>query len=387
MNVKAISGLSHPLLVGLWMSVLGGCSASVSDAPGTAQGGLLGADGPVFDDSMGGSATITGFDGQACAGQTAGTEAAPSVLQLLVDTSGSMNQDAPGRGSKWVQTRSAVLSAIDGMPGDTSVGVVFYPNVPGNTAMPCFDEQTAVGLARLDAGQQREQIRQAFGNQKPDGGTPTQDAYAYAARELAASDAVGSRFLVLITDGIPTYSAGCDISGRQGDDNAVASTPLVGEAARALTLGVRTFVIGSPGSEGARESLSRMAEAGGTASAQCSHSGPNYCHFDMTRESDLAAGLDAALEAISGLALSCSYAIPNAPLGTVLDPTKVNLLFTPAGGQLELIGQSPNGSCTDDGWQYSEDGSQIRLCGGMCERVRSSEGTLSLQFGCTTQVR
>jgi hypothetical protein len=57
-----------------------------------------------------------------------------------------------------------------------------------------------------------------------------------------------------------------------------------------------------------------------------------------------------------------------------------------AGGQLELIGQSPNGTCVD-GWQYSEDQSQIHLCGSTCERVRSSEGTLRLQFGCRTQVR
>jgi hypothetical protein len=129
-----------------------------------------------------------------------------------------------------------------------------------------------------------------------------------------------------------------------------------------------------------------MAEAGGTAQAGCSHTGPNFCHFDMTQASDLASGLDDALTAISGLALSCSYAIPDAPLGAVLDPTKVNLLFTPAGGQLELIGQSPNGGCSE-GWQYSEDQSQIRLCGSTCERIRNSEGTLDLQFGCSTQVR
>jgi hypothetical protein len=238
----------------------------------------------------------------------------------------------------------------------------------------------------LDAGQHRQQIRQAFNDQEPEGGTPTHDAYAYAVNQLAASDAIGARFLVLITDGIPTYSVGCDISGRQGDENAVDPAPLVGEAAQALALGVRTFVIGSPGSEGARESLSRMAEAGGTARAQCSHAGAEFCHFDMTRETDLATGLNAALAAIAGLALGCSYPIPSAPVGSVLDPSKVNLLFTTAGGEPELIGQSPNNSCVD-GWQYSGDQTQIQLCGSTCERVRSSEGTLRLQFGCSTQVR
>jgi hypothetical protein len=385
MNSKAILVVSRPLLLALCVNVLGGCS-SASKADVQVEGAPLGANGPVFEDGPEGTARIVGFDGQACVGQTAGTEAAPSVLQLLVDTSGSMNQDAPGRGSKWVQTRRALLSAVDGMPGDTSVGVVFYPNVPGNTAMPCFDRRTAVPLAQLDAGQQRQHIRQAFANQNPDGGTPTHDAYAYAVAELDRSTAIGPRFLVLITDGIPTYSLGCDISGRQGDDQAVDATPLVGEAAKAVASGVRTFVIGSPGSEGARESLSRMAEAGGTAHAPCSHTGPDFCHFDMTRETDLASGLDAALEAISGLALSCSYDIPAPPLGSVLDPAKVNLLFTPPDGPVELVGQSPKGSCSE-GWQYSENGSQIVLCGSTCERVRSSQGSLNLQFGCSTQLR
>jgi hypothetical protein len=386
MKTKAIFSPSRLLLLALWAGAVASCSSSKSDSESTAEGSLLGTAGPIFGDNAEGSTTIVGFDGQACAGQTAGTEVAPSVLQLLVDTSGSMNQDAPGRGSKWVQTRRALLSAIDGMPGDTSVGVVFYPNVGGNTAMPCFDRTTAVDLQRLDLGQQRQQIRQAFNNQDPQGGTPTHDAYQYAVSQLANSPAIGPRFLVLITDGIPTYTLGCDISGRQGNDDVVDSTPLVGAAAAARAAGVRTFVIGSPGSEGARESLSRMAEAGGTAPVGCSHTGPDFCHFDMTQASDLATGLGGALSAIAGLALSCSYDIPNPPLGATLDPGKVNVLFTPAGGSAELVGQSPDGGCVD-GWQYSDDGKQVRLCGSTCERVRSSQGGLSLQFGCSTQVR
>ncbi len=386
MKIKANGSLVGAVLFCLSALALAGCAAGKKSDPESATGSL-GANGPIFDDGATDVTTIVGFDGQACAGQTAGTEVAPSVLQFLVDTSGSMNQDAPGRGSKWVQTRRAVLSAIDGMPGDTSVGVVFYPNVPGNTAMPCFDRRTAVGLNALDAPRQRQQINQAFNNQDPQGGTPTHDAYDYAVAELQQSSAVGQRFIVLITDGIPTYTLGCDISGRRGNDNEVDSTPLVQAAADAQAAGVRTFVIGSPGSEGARESLSRMAEAGGTARAGCSHNGPQYCHFDMTQQNDLAVGLANALSAIAGLALSCSYDIPAPPRGAMLEPGKVNVLFTGPGGEPELIGQSPNGSCSD-GWQYSPDQSRIQLCGPTCERIRTSQdGGLSLQFGCATQVR
>jgi hypothetical protein len=308
------------------------------------------------------------------------------VLQLIVDTSGSMNENAPGaRGSKWTVTRRAVLDAIGGMPSDTSLGVIFYPNVPVD-ANPCFDEQTAVRVAALEnqGSRQRQQIQRAFQRQNPEGGTPTHDAYRYAVEEVTATSALGSRFVVLITDGIPTYSLGCEGTGRQED--AVDAAPLIAEASTAQALGIRTFVIGSPGSEDARESLSRMAEAGGTASAQCSHSGPNYCHFDMTRERDLGAGLVNALGIISGVALGCRYAVPQAPSGAMLDPGKVNVLFTPPGSAQELIGQSLEAGCSE-GWQYSEDQSQIRLCTSTCERVQASEGSLTLQFGCATELR
>src|SRR5690606_21373574 len=132
-------------------------------------------EGPIFGDGAGAgqSSTVPGyFDGEACAGQSAGAEAAPSVLQLIVDTSGSMSQNAPGaRGSKWTVTRSAVLDAVNGMPPDTSLGLIFYPNVPVD-ANPCFDEQAAVGVAALETqgSQQRQRIQRAFQRQRPEGG-------------------------------------------------------------------------------------------------------------------------------------------------------------------------------------------------------------------------
>lgn len=372
--------------------VTGALLACASDDVGAGADGSgvgLGPDGPIFGDGSGASqsSTVPGyFDGAACAGQSAGAEAASSVLQLIVDTSGSMNQNAPGaRGSKWTVTRRAVLDAVNGMPSDTALGLIFYPNVPVD-ANPCFDQQTAVGIAELDnqGSQQRQRIQRAFQRQGPNGGTPTHDAYRYALDEVSEAPAVGSRFVVLITDGIPTYALGCVGTGRQED--AVDTAPLIAEAAAASARGMRTFVIGSPGSEDARESLSRMAEAGGTAPAQCSHSGPNYCHFDMTRERDLGEGLVNALGIISGVALSCRYAVPQPPSGATLDPGKVNVLFTPPGGPEELIGQSLEAGC-NDGWQYSDDQSQIRLCSSTCERVQASEGSLTLQFGCATELR
>ncbi len=342
--------------------------------------------GPSFGED--GEGSEGGFNGlRACAGQTAGVESSPAVLQLVVDTSGSMDQDAPGaRGSKWDVTRRAMLDAVAEMPATTSVGVVFYPDVPIAERPRCFDESADVPIRQLGdvRSQQRQQIQRAFQGQAPDGGTPTHDAYRFAFEQLQASDAAGTRFVVVITDGTPTFSRGCVGTGLIED--AVDASPLVDEAENVSASGVKTFVIGSPGSEGAREDLSRMAEAGGTAAAGCSHDGPTYCHFDMTEEQDFAAALTQALGTISGLALSCSYDIPDPSGGQTLDPSRVNVLFSAPGVETELILQDASGAC-NDGWQYSDDGSRVLLCGSTCDRVRGSDGTLTLEFGCTTEVR
>lgn len=375
-------------LGGLTLGALGACSSDESK-PDESNG--LGSDAPIFGDgevdgpNFGEDPENPGAVGEGCVGQTAGTEAIPAVLQLVVDTSGSMDNDAPdSNDSKWTITRDALLRAIDQMTPNTAVGVVFYPDVPIE-ANSCFDNQADVEIARLEdpRSTQRASIKRAFERQSPDGGTPTHDAYRYAYNELAESDAVGARFAVVITDGNPTFSLGCVGTGLVSDP--VDPTPLVGEADRARARGVSTFVIGSPGSEGARESLSRMAEAGGTARPGCSHDGPNYCHFDMTESTDFATDLRDALGAISGLTLSCTYDIPDPPSGRTLDPDQVNVFFTPRSGEAEIISKSPNGGCTE-GWQYSDGNTQVRLCGSTCDRIKASDGTLSLQFGCATQV-
>jgi hypothetical protein len=399
--VRTYARMSCCVLLG-WLATGAGCASKLeneSDASGGPPlngGDLIGGDegGLVGGGAEGGGASSF----EACAGQVAGTEVAPSLLELIVDTSGSMDQAAPGtRNSKWEATRRALLQAIDRMPASTGVGVVFYPdlsngnngnnNVNDDDDGPCLDREVDVPLRQLDANgsQQRDGIRRAFQNQAPRGGTPTHDAYVFGLQELDATTLPGARFAVLITDGIPTFSLDCDRTGRDAD-NAVDPGPLVPEAGNALARATKTFVIGSPGSEAARESLSRMAEAGGTAIPGCSHDGPDYCHFDMTEEQDFARGLADALGQISGLALSCAYDIPIPPNGGELDPSKVNVLFSPAPGEQEVIAQSVEQPC-QQGWQYSGDLDQVVLCGDTCRRVRESNGTLSMEFGCATQIR
>lgn len=330
--------------------------------------------------------------GPECSSEMVSLPSAPAALEWIVDTSGSMNDDAPGgRGTKWTAMREALLHTIDELPEQVALGVVFFPDLPGDAAQ-CFDRVADVRVDELGAADssQRRQINEAFQAQMPEGGAPTHDAYNFAFGQLQISGAMGRRFLVLITDEYPTVALNC----RRKDP--VELSPLIGAAAFARDNGVSTFVVALPArdegrsnldSEEARSSLSRMAQAGGTAPLDCSHDGPRYCHFDMTDEQDFDDAITGVLGAITAQAVGCNYALPVADSGgALIDPDKVNVQLSPLEGPAESIARSPSDSC-DEGWRYAEGGSRIVLCGGTCERVRASGGSVTLQFGCATQSR
>src|SRR5690606_21280589 len=221
------------------------------------------------------------------------------------------------------------------------------------------------------------------------GGTPTHDAYNIAKQELDASSAVGQRFLLLITDGQPTFLEGCSGSGYRVQP--VDEQPIVAAIAAAAADGVRTFVIGSPGSEenadtgdDARPWLSRAAIQGGTAPLGCSEEGPNFCHFDMSQETDFSTALRSALAAIIGQITSCSIPVPEAPEGKSIDPSAVNVILTPFDDPAEVIGRTDEEDC-ETGWSYGSNYQTIDLCEDTCLRLReNSRSGIELLFGCDT---
>jgi hypothetical protein len=337
-----------------------------------------------------------------CAGWNAEPENLPAVIQLVVDVSGSMNREAPGGNgdTKWEVTREALRVAMEDLPATTSVGVLYYPNMAtdaGTTERPvseCVNVDEIVPIAQLgSAGSaQRELIDQSLDQAEANSqaGTPTHDAYSFALEALRQSDAIGTRYMLLITDGQPTFSEGCLGTGMTSQP--VPEQPIVAEIEAARQEGIRTFVIGSPGSEenvstgaDARPWLSEAARAGDTAADSCNDTGPTFCHFDMTQEDDFGAALRAGLAKISGSIVSCLYDLPVAPMGQTLVEGNVNVVHTPGGGDPALIPYESPSTC-NDGWTYSDDRQQVILCEAACNRVQAdAQSRLELLFGCETQ--
>jgi hypothetical protein len=333
----------------------------------------------------------------ACAGWTTEGENLPAVLELVVDISTSMTLQAPGsrRESKWDVTRDALFDALDGLSAQTAVGLLFYPNMrTGESDDPlpdsaCLNADPMIPIELLgpDGSQHRQRLEQTLENTNPGqrDATPTHIAYRHALNAgMRPFMTSASRFMLLITDGAPTLADGCI-----GHPSAEVETqPIIDEIAAAAAEGIRTFIIGSPGSEESQEGndmrpwLSRAAMEGGTAAPGCAENGPNFCHMDMTEAQDFSAALREGLGSIAGQINSCTYAIPDPPAGQTIDLTQVNLMVTSADGT-QLVLPDNQGDCTE-GWQLNDEG-QIVLCADTCNRVQgNASARVQLLFGCAS---
>ncbi|MFZ5891154.1 MAG: vWA domain-containing protein [Myxococcota bacterium] len=360
--------------------------------------------------SSGGNTSVNGttldqLRNSSCQGWSSEPESLPSLLQFVVDTSGSMGDMTPSTmgETKWVRTREALLASLAELPGSVGLGMLFYPNMdtPRSSmqqpASACVRTDALIPIALLgDANSaHRMRLASAINGIRPRSYTPTYDAYTSGAQlGLVPSMLPGKRFMVLITDGAPTLAAGC-VMPNAGNNNQQSVTPvdpqpIVDAIQIAFDAGIQTFVIGSPGSEesiGGQDArvawLSKAARAGGTANAGCSDTGPNFCHIDLTQSSDFAAALKQSLSRIAGAVVQCSYELPAPGQGQMLDLNAINVVFTSGTGEQTLIGRSSDPACAQ-GW-YLKDNSMVELCSETCTQVKAdSKAGLELLFGCTS---
>ncbi len=401
--------LSTPFLsVGLILA-MSGCGSDDGDDSVTARGtgGLI-----DLDDRDGGAADGSGGNGNldggfieksdqevdelenaACTGWSAEPESIPALLMMVIDTSASMDSNAPdSQASKWSITAQALNEAIAAIPESTPLGLMFYPNeglyratTPAEITQ-CVDVSSLVPVAP----NQQEALYSAIGQVDPNGCTPTHGAFMYALEHgLRATSYPGDKYILLITDGQPTLTIDC--MGSCNPRDPVDEEPIIEAIEAAFTADrTRTFVIGSPGSEenettgeDVRAWLSHAAVAGGTAPEVCQVNGPeDFCHFDLSVVEDFGQGLRDALARITGAIVQCSYDIPPPPPGETVDPRAVNLIVSPSDGTNLLMLPAADGSCTE-GWYY--DGNRVTLCPDTCARVQSDSGaSLKLLFGCAT---
>lgn len=418
-NGGAASGGTATILLdaggGMYATASGGApsstaSTAIADAKGGSGNSSGGGPAASYPTRELAPSEVALFDAQTCRDWTSPahvpSDGTPVKLQLVVDLSSSMNNVAPGTTrSKWEVTRDALLEAIvgvtgPGLPANTATGLLFYPNMVNNNVATsatnvdaCVNTAAAIPLAPLgigNAGTQRSMIRAAFTNVVLGRGTPTSDAFLYAINSVvlsAPSKAIaGDSYILLITDGMPTLYSGC-----YNPSGTLANIPgdeVVAAVDRAYQAGVRSFVIGSPGAEEAKEWLSKSAFLGGTAKNGCnpnSATGP-YCHMDLTTSPDMGVAMRDALNEVARRISGCRYQVPTtSPDGAMaVDINLVAPVIRLGNGAVILPGRQSDASpnCLD-GYRVLG-ATQIELCSATCADFKADpSSTIQLTIGCT----
>jgi hypothetical protein len=339
-----------------------------------------------------------------CSAKTYASEQVPSSILFVVDRSGSMDCNAPpvqtveacnqvakrqdpNQPSRWETTVKALNDSFAGLAGSTAaIGLSLFSN-DGN----CGVDPTPVVELGPSSAVQSNALSEALAAAKPAGGTPIVGSVVLAYKHLHEQlHATGNRYVVLITDG----EEGCGTKGDEADKadlEAARNILLNTEVKKARDANIRTFVIGAPGSEGARGFLSELAFQGGTArTAACAHGGTTEgdCHFDLT-QGDFAQVLKDTLGKIGGKALGCEFQAPAEGHGLV------NVQLSQKGGAPSCLPQL-TGACdgSSGGWQFAKnvagvtDENRVVLCGTACEQAVADPTTVvDVVLGCGSIIR
>ncbi len=376
----------------------GGTSGGSGGAGGEGLGGSFGGFGGEAGRAGGSGSGSAGAGGE-CEGVHVNGTRIPANMLFLVDRSGSMSCNLPptqtsaecevarkakdvSKPTKWPEAKKALTSALAALKtqGDVRVGLNVFPRADG--ALQCsVASDPDVGIEPLTDSHLAgiEAFLGGVSVTTQQGKTPLAGATILGYRHLhqERTDLDGPKFVVLLTDGAETC-----------DESATGIGALVGHwVDDAASVGIRTYVIGVPGSEPARAVLSEIAFRGQTgASTSCTHGGADPeagdCHFDLTRTTaaDLSAQLEASLAKIRESIVSCEFELPDPPQGKEFALDEVNVSVAGV-----TYAPTPTGNCaTETGWQYSPDKKKILLCGAACVNASDPDAEIDIQLFCPT---
>jgi hypothetical protein len=333
------------------------------------------------------------------------TTLTPVAIFIMQDRSSSMVMQAPGAamGTSWQHSTDAINAFVkDPMSVGLDVGLGVFPPMSNNNQPDCSAGSDCgmpvVPIASLPGN--ANALTTAYQRATPMGLllTPTECALRgmiNTCLQFMSSSPSGEKCVaVLVTDGTPTT---CDVN----------ETDLEAIITDGQKKGVQTYTIGLPGAD--TPTLDAYAAAGGTMKS-----------IDVTNGDP--AALVAAFNSIRGKVshqekktvtsmhvvetpLKCQWKIPPQPMGApALDPTKVNVVFTPPMQMSQTFGHVKcDGACTatmppptcpannnaGGAWYYDDEKNptQVFLCPVSCDAIKNvMDATVDLQFHCPQKI-
>ncbi len=335
-----------------------------------------------------------------------GNEIVPVVqekpnLYFVLDASGSMAETLDGSSSsRLTAAKSAITDVLHELGHRIRYGLAAYPGFGADSCAAGAEIfETKEGdpvqcVNKRRAGPVLSSFAAKLAAIEPGGGT----SIAATLEEITpiVSALEGETFVVLVTDGAPNCNdnAACGVNdcmlNIEGlrfndiicDDSFNCCDPdLVGDARagsncvdRSGTLdavtalsdaGVKTYVVGVPGSEFYATLLDQLAEAGGTARA-----GEAHAYYPVS-DTD---SLNSVLKSIgTSVSTSCDITLQDA---LHIDEKTINVYF-----DARLIESDP-----DDGWTYEYP--TVTLHGAPCDELLSGEVVqVQVVAGCPTIIK
>jgi hypothetical protein len=328
-------------------------------------------------------------------------------ILLVIDKSGSMTSTPAGfTTDKWTAMKTALSGALDPLKtGTATFGLELFPNNP-TTPIPtactseCWDLPAGEGAIVVPVGTASTTIPAILSkfDAMPAGGTPTAAALKAAADYFTTGTGkslTGDKYVLLATDGGPNGNASlnCDATTctvnmdlnktgagatnycsaslvADGPKSCLDDQATVAQLGAMATAGIKTFVVGIPGTDPYVATLDAMAVAGGVPASTTS---PKY--FAVSAAGGVA-GLQQVFESITKqLIKSCRLQLQSNPPDVGLLNVFVDNVVVPKPGA--------------DGWDLDTTTSPptIVLKGATCMSVETAgAGAIDVQYGCPTVI-
>ncbi len=349
------------------------------------------------------------FKGQSCSQTQVEANVKTVNMLLVLDESGSMN-DPPATGqttSKWTIMKSALRTALTQVQDDINFGLLLFPymasgispdsNNPAETCAVPTDVADAVNVPIETGAAGVQAVLAKVDGQVPAGGTPTSRALKQAYSYFTVGDGrnlSGSKWVLLATDGGPNCNLGltcsdstctqnidkkcgggincCDNAGYICLDDAAVTTQIQ----QLALVGVKTFVIGIPGSDAYAASLNTFANAGQMPNKDSLTGDMYYAISATSAQQDL---VDAFGTITTQLIKSCDFPLKTSPQ----DPTKVTVAVDCAKVPSVPVGTSADAGVDGYYVDYDQKPAHVKLVGSTCNSI-SAQGAhhVDVIVGC-----